>query len=228
MRRAVRSALALAALLAGAPGLPARAQDQTTMSVTDSLPLQGPVRSPVLTIDLERLYAGSDFGERVAADIRAATEALAAENRQIEAELTAEEQSLTDRRPTMEPEAFRAEAEAFAERVQTIRREQDAKERALQDRLVAGRDAFFAAATPVLGRMMLDAGAAVILDRRNVFLGVGLVDITDSAIQRIDAEVGDGASEAPAPDTGSDPAPGPAAPAEQDSAPPDGAEAADD
>ena len=33
---------------------------------------------------------------------------------------------------------------------------------------------------------------AVLLDRRNVFLGIGLVDITDQAIGRIDAEVGDG------------------------------------
>ena len=177
--------------LLGAPA--AVAQEPQAGNVTDSLPLQGPVRSPVLTVDLERLFAESAFGQRVAADLREETEALAAENREIEARLTSEEQDLTRRRPDMEPEAFRAEAEAFDARVQTIRQEQDAKERALQTRLGDGRDAFFAAATPVLGRMMLESGAAVLLDRRNVFLGIGLVDITDGAIARIDAEVGDAA-----------------------------------
>lgn len=169
------------------------ARAQQPPSVTDSLPLQGPVRSPVLTVDLERLFAESAFGERVSADLLQETEALAAENREIEARLTAEEQELTDRRPEMTPEAFRAEAEAFDERVQAIRREQDAKERALQTRLTEGRDGFLATATPVLGRMMLESGAAVLLDRRSVFLGIGLVDITDAALVRIDAEVGDGA-----------------------------------
>ena len=32
----------------------------------------------------------------------------------------------------------------------------------------------------------------VILDRRTVFLGVGVVDVTDSAITAIDAEIGPG------------------------------------
>lgn len=182
-------ALAVVTLLAA----PASLRAQEPPSVTDSLPLQGPVRSPVLTVDLERLFAESAFGERVSADLLRETEALAAENREIEARLTAEERDLTDRRPFMEPEAFRAEAEAFDERVQAIRREQDAKERALQTRLAEGRDAFFDAATPVLGRMMLESGAAVLLDRRNVFLGIGLVDVTDEAITRIDSELGDGA-----------------------------------
>jgi len=179
----------------------------------------GQAQSAVLTIDTERLFADSLFGRRVADDYRAATEALAAENRRIEAELTAEEQALTDRRPAMDPDAFRAEADAFDARVQAIRGEQDAKERALQDRLTAGRDAFLAAAAPVLGDLMRGAGASVILDRRSVFLALGAVDVTEEAIATIDAaigtgeeegqpdEAGDGAAEGAAEGAGDAPAP---------------------
>lgn len=153
---------------------------------------QATVRSPVLTIDSERMFNQSKFGQRVLADVQAQTEALAAENRRIEGELTDEEKSLTARRPGMTPEAFRTEANAFDTKVQGIRQAQDAKERALQQTISDGRDAFLTAARPVLGRLMLDRGAVVVLERRSIFLSVGVIDITDEAVAAIDAQVGDG------------------------------------
>ena len=47
---------------------------------------------------------------------------------------------------------------------------------------------------------MREAGAVVILEKRSLFLSADVIDITDAAIARIDAEIGDGseASEAPA------------------------------
>ena len=192
----------LAVLLALA--LPAQAQDRADLTL-------GQIRSPVLIIDAERVFAESLFGLRIAAQVQAETEALVAENRRIEAALTAEERSLTSRRPTMEVTAFRAEADAFDARVQDIRAAQDAKQRALQDGIALGRDQFLQVATPILGQLMRDAGAAVILDRRSVFLAVGAIDVTDQAIDRIDLALGDGATitDSP-PDSPPDPAPDPA------------------
>ena len=62
----------------------------------------GQVRSPVLTIDIERVFSESLFGQRVSAELLRQTEDLAMENRQIEAALTEEERSLTLRRPGMD------------------------------------------------------------------------------------------------------------------------------
>ncbi|NDV00610.1 OmpH family outer membrane protein [Pseudoroseicyclus sp. CLL3-39] len=152
----------------------------------------GQVVSPLLTIDPDVLFSGTLYGQRIQEELRDQTEALAAENREMEAQLTEEEQSLTRRRPTMQADAFRAEARAFDARVQQIRNEQDAKERALQQIVAQGRDAFVRDASPVLGRMMLERGAAVILDRRNVFLAVGALDITQEAIARVDEALGAG------------------------------------
>lgn len=163
------------------------------------VPSPPPVRSPVLTVESDRLFTESLFGQRVLAELGAATDALAAENRIIESRLTEEERSLTERRPSLSVAAFRDEAEAFDARVQDIRREQDTKERDLQLVLTRGREAFLAAATPVLGQVMIDHGAYVILDRRTVFLGVAVVDITSEALVAIDAAIGTGLPAAPAP-----------------------------
>ena len=152
----------------------------------------GTVVSPILTIESDRFFAQSAFGQRAAREIEAEGAIIAAENRKIEADLTAEEKALTDRRAGMEPEAFRVLADTFDEKVQTMRRTQDAKARALSQRNEADRMAFINAAGPVLEVLMQDAGAAVVLERRNVFLSANAIDVTDEAIRRMNAAIGDG------------------------------------
>lgn len=147
----------------------------------------------ILTVEADRLFSDSAFGRRIAREIEAESAVLAAENRRIEAELSAEEKDLTARRPDMEPEAFRALADAFDQKVQSNRHTQDAKTRALNQRADSARVAFFHAARPVLETLMRESGAGVILERSNVFLSANAIDITDLAIARIDAAIGEGA-----------------------------------
>lgn len=142
---------------------------------------------PVLTIDADRLLAESAFGRALSAEVDAAAQALAEENRRIEADLLAEEKDLTERRSMMSPDEFRPMADAFDEKVQRVRAEQDEKERALADLREEGRQRFFREAVPVLSAILREQGALVLLDRRDVFLSADAVDITDAAIARIDA-----------------------------------------
>lgn len=155
----------------------------------------GRVQSPVLTVDSERLFLDSLFGQRIIAQIQIETEAFNAEQRRLEAALTEEERSLTLRRPAMSVEDFRAEADDFDTRVQSIRNAQDAKQRSLQLMLGQGREQFLSVATPTLGRLMIESGAAVLMDRRNVIISATAVDVTDAAIAAINAAIGDGASD---------------------------------
>lgn len=154
----------------------------------------GTIQSPILTVESDRLFSESLFGQRVAQEIEAESAVLSAENRRIEAELTEEEQRLTERRADMEPQAFRALADAFDEKVQDIRRTQDGKARALNQRTDGDRVVFLQAAAPVLERLMREAGAVVILERNNVLLSLNATDITDLAIERINTAIGDGAA----------------------------------
>ncbi len=155
--------------------------------------------TPVLVIDSERLFLSSEFGKRVASEIEARGSDLAAQNRQIEAELAATEQDLTERRATMSPEAFQPLADAFDTRVQETRQTQAAKSRALNAQLEQEREAFLQVAGPILEELMEQVGASVVLDRRTVFLSANSADITTAAISRINAQLGAGTPIAPDP-----------------------------
>jgi Skp family chaperone for outer membrane proteins len=175
------------AALAGAAGA------QQNIETPEFEVTAGEVVTAILTVDIDRLFSQSQFGQRVAQSYAAEREALAMENSRIAAALREEELALATQRADMALTVFRTEAEAFDEKAQSIRRAQDAKERALEDTLVQGRDQFLEVTRPILGQLMVDRGAFAILDRRSVLLSLGSIDVTDDAIARIDAAIGDGA-----------------------------------
>lgn len=174
-------ALALIATVALAT-VPAAAQD---------------IASPILVIDQERLFAESAFGARVIEEIERRSTELAAENREIEAALIAEEQDLTERRAELPSDEFRALADAFDAKVQQLRAQQDEKGRELARLRDAERQRFVAQIVPVLSEVVRERGAVVILDRRDVFLSAEAIDITEAAIARIDEAIGAGSPAEP-------------------------------
>jgi Skp family chaperone for outer membrane proteins len=147
---------------------------------------------PLLILDQEELFLRSEFGQRIRADIARASAELSAENRQIEAELVAEEQALTEERATLPGAEFRVKARAFDEKVTAIRAEQDAKARAINRTTEEAQQAFFSRVAEVLLDIMRERGAVAILDQRVVLLSSEAVDITELAVTRIDQAIGDG------------------------------------
>lgn len=151
--------------------------------------------TPIVVVNQERLLAQSLYGQRIQREVEAAGAALAAENRQIETQLTEEELALTERRALMTPEAFRPVAEEFDDRVNGIRAAQEAKGRALQQQAEAAQQAFFETAYPILVEILRNRGAMVLMDSRAVLLAADGIDITDEAVALIDARLGDGGPE---------------------------------
>ncbi len=149
-------------------------------------------RAEVLVIDSDQLFSQSMFGRRVAQDLAAEEAVLLAENRRIQAELTAEEKALTEQRSEMDPVAFRAVAEAFDTRVVQIRKEQDQKSANLELQRQREQEIFIRAASPILTQIMQEAGASVVLERRVALLVAPGADVTNMAIKRLDLTLGDG------------------------------------
>ncbi len=168
--------LRLLALIAVLCGGSATAQTAETAPATQSL---------ILVIDQERIFAESRLGAAALNEIEQAAVNLAAENRQIEAELLSEEQALTERRGTVPAAEFSELADAFDAKVRQLRDEQDTKSRALSRAREEARQAFFGDIGGILSDIARERGAVVMLERRQVFLSVDVIDVTDEAIARI-------------------------------------------
>ncbi|PJI91948.1 periplasmic chaperone for outer membrane proteins Skp [Yoonia maricola] len=147
---------------------------------------------PVLIIDSERLFIETLYGQRLASELAQQASELQAENDRIVESLTLEERSLTVRRPNMTAEEFRTEAEAFDDKVQEVRRVRDAKNVELQLASAGARTEFEQRVQGIVANIMIERDAALVLEQRNVVLSVRAANITDDAIVRIDAELGDG------------------------------------
>ncbi len=144
------------------------------------------LHSPILTVDRERLFSRSSYGQSILAEFDAESTALATENRRIETELMSEERALTDSRPTMAAAAFRQKAKEFDEKVVAIREAQDAKARNLVGRREQVQQKFYQDVLPILTEIVRERGAVMVLENRAVFLSADQIDITNEAITRID------------------------------------------
>ena len=188
---------ALAAVFAAAgPASVAFAQDKAAQSA-------------VLTVDPERLFAESRFGKAAVVRLEASQQALLAENKKLEIALEAEEKDLTERRPSLPAPDFRKLADAFDQKAEEIRAARLAKSRSLTTLRDEDRQKFLGAIVPILGDLMGEMGALVVLDKKSVFLSFERVDITDLAIARIDAALGDDLQPKLAPTAPADTTPAP-------------------
>lgn len=154
----------------------------------------GTLRSDILVIDPERMFEDSALGRKMLADHQAERDALAAANEQLAAELEAEEQRLTDIRAQTSPEEFREMADAFDARVQQIRADSERRVRDLERARERLPGQFLAQVDQIILDLMRATGGVVLLDQRSVILRAEAVDITDRAIARINAEIGDGSN----------------------------------
>ena len=153
----------------------------------------------IRTVDQDRLFFESLFGQRVRDQVVEASRALEIENQRFVTELSAREAELTAARPDLSPEAFRDQAEAFNAEAERIREAQEQKAREIRQFQEAEQLRFFDAAGPMLEDLRLELGAKVLLDARLVLLADDDIDLTDAAIARVNADLGDGAETAEAP-----------------------------
>lgn len=188
------------ALLIGATSMlvaplaaPGMAQQSFGFSIGETIGGPSVSAGPALrTIDDERLFQQSQFGQRVAREIEAASRALEAQNDQLLADLTARETALTESRNLMSLEEFRAAAAAFDVLAETTRREQAEKRQRLVQFEEAERRRFFTAALPLLRDVLASLGAQILIDSRAVIIVAPGMDMTQEAVAAIDAALGDG------------------------------------
>lgn len=150
-------------------------------------PLQPVVRSQVLTINSSRLFPETLLGQAIIAELNDERRAVAAQNETLARAFRDEELELTEQRATLSRAEFARLAEDFDARVQAAREEADAKETELAQRAEQQERAFTQQVQPILGQIMQEAGAVILIEQETVILRSNAIDVTDLAIARIDA-----------------------------------------
>lgn len=168
------------------------AQEQTTEEEAPQTIVV--LQSAILTIETDRLFSGSMFGQRVQREFAEAYTALNAENREKEAELSSEEAKLTELRPTLSREEFTKLADDFDIKAQRIRSEQITKETDIRAKPDQARQEFLRIVRDVIVEIMRERRALAVFEVEAVFIAASSLNITDEAIARIDALIGDGTS----------------------------------
>ena len=149
---------------------------------------------PFVTLDQAKFFSESQYGQRLLAELASRQAELAAENRRIEAQLADRERLLTTERPKLSAEAFRTLADRFNTEVERHRQEQAAKEREIYQTHERDRALFQDLSNQALVGLMRDIGALAIIAEEAIVLGFRDIDITEGAIARLDALVGDGSA----------------------------------
>lgn len=144
------------------------------------------------SVDEERLFRESLFGQRVQAELDTASRALEQENEALLEELTLREEELTALRDTLPADEFRAAAEAFDQRAEAIRQDQARKLARFSQFEEAERRRFFSNTGATLQEVLEEEGAQVLIAARAIIIGLPELDMTDAAIAAIDDEIGDG------------------------------------
>lgn len=171
LRRAVARGLLALALLAPVP-LAAADTDQ---------------RSPVLVVDFDEVFRQSARGKEILREFDTRSRELADEIARIDLEMATEEKLLTDKRATLPAAEFRALADAFDAKVQALRAAQDARALELSRDQANARLDFRQTAFPILGQLMLDAGAVLVVEKRNVLVFNDAIDVSEITAERLDA-----------------------------------------
>lgn len=160
--------------------------------------------SQIVTVDRELLFRSSAYGQRLLIRLEQERRRLADETMELEQALEAEELELTQLRATLSAEEFRTRANAFDAKVEALRVEAAQAEQAFARHFESERVQFFEQIGPILGQLLREMGAVVIIDNAAVLLTARPIDITDQSVARIDAVLGDGSAQEEAP---TDPSP---------------------
>ena len=196
------------ALVAGGLPVGGFAQEAPTTTSPSAAPA---FQSQVLTINQQRLFEDSEFGRSSLTRLEADSRTLQAEIRKIESDLEIEERLLTERRATLSPAEFQPLARAFDDKVEKIRAAWGAKDRDLKRQRDQDQQTFFETTVPILAELMQEMGAVLLVDQSTVVLSLDRVDITQTAIDRINQRLTEPAApaapEAPATPDAQAPAP---------------------
>tara|TARA_B100001173_G_scaffold251966_1_gene223000 strand:- start:7 stop:546 length:540 start_codon:yes stop_codon:yes gene_type:complete len=148
-----------------------------------------PIIFNVLVIDVNKLVGLSDIGRTVQVQYEQAKSALDNEFEGLKTELIAEELRLSEIRKTTNVAEFRQLARDFDQRTTEVRDSYIERKNNIENVLNVNRRKIFEASVPYLKQILNQNNATVLIRKDQTVLSANGVDITDLAINTINANL---------------------------------------
>ncbi|MGM0584555.1 MAG: OmpH family outer membrane protein [Pseudomonadota bacterium] len=186
-REAARALRAAGAALALALGAAAGAAGQ---EAGDAAP-RAEAAPAVLVVNREAVVERSAPAQALRQMERRIRERVQSELDRVKAELETEEQRLTELKETLPAEEFAERARAFDQRVREERRAAQERRALVLRFFKDARNALASAVPRVLDGLRRETGALAILDEGAVLSADPALDVTEQAVARFNAEMGE-------------------------------------
>ncbi|MEL6316059.1 MAG: OmpH family outer membrane protein [Pseudomonadota bacterium] len=181
--QALAARFVAAALLAVAAAAGAHAQDAAAPAV--------------LVVNIDRVLKVSSAGASIQRQAEEMRDSFQRNLKEREDALLSEERSLAEVRESLDRDTFETRARAFEENVRKLRRDRREIGEGVQRAFFRATAELKRRLQPVLIEIMNERKAGVMLDTREVLLSATALDVTEEAIAKLDAVVGDITLEAP-------------------------------
>lgn len=143
------------------------------------------LQGAVVVLDQQRLFSENIYSIQMREQLIALSEDISAENRQIEADLIAQEKRLSEARATLPPEEFKKQADEFNQTVQNVRQEREARINEMDTMVRNVQQKIQQISTPILNALIVEIGAVAVLDSQSTLYVNKTFDITDIALTRL-------------------------------------------
>lgn len=104
-------------------------------------------------------------------------------------ELKKKDADLRNRQALLSAEAFEAERKKFEAEVQTAQSKFEERNREIQGAIATAEQEIFKATTPILGEIMRQKGATLLLDKAAALISANDFDITSEVVKKLDTQL---------------------------------------
>ena len=178
MKALTLGALAIVALAATATGASAQTQGPAN---------PGPVIPGVCVYHNDRLLAQSTVGQAVQTRMQALAQEVQAELQPYATSIQTEAQALQTSGASLPAADLQSRRQALQQRAQEAQQLEQTRDQELRYTLATQRRAISQAVDPLLVAIYQEKGCGIMLDRDSVFIVNPAMDVTDLAIQRLNA-----------------------------------------
>lgn len=143
----------------------------------------------ILVIDRSMILRDSAVGKSIVQQVNAITQQAENEFKGTGASLRSEEQALQQQLAILAPNVRQQKIKAFQAKQAAFQQKVNQRQLMIQGGIIQARQQVEKALGPILQGIMQERGANLLLDRQSVVLGTVDVDITNTAIQRLNQKL---------------------------------------